>query len=154
VTPDQPTVVAPLIKDNEVEVYVKPDYRYRLDYLPTSVVGQTMPTLPNVPPPVRGKAGLQSYAKATSVHNDVVSKGVARPEVVGFNNLSEITFIWRHTNGAPASNANDPQAINKVVQHTLRWMPLGGTTPMWARYEISLWVDDNRYPKMKAHSEP
>jgi hypothetical protein len=156
VTPDQPTVVAPLLKDNEIEVFVKPDYRYRLDYLGTVETGQTTQSLPSIPAPTPGnpKGSLGVYAKANSVHLDVVASGAARPEVVGFNSISEISFVWRRTNGAPANSVNDPLAINRVVSHKLRWVPLGGGDPRWARYDISLWVDDNRFPKMPAHSEP
>ena len=155
-TPEQPTLVAPLIKDNEVDVSVKPDYRYRLDYLPTAVTGQTIQSLPTIPAPTSAnpKAALRSYAQATSVHLDVISSGVTPPEVIGFNNLSEISFVWRRVNGAPANSVNDPLALNRVISHKLRWIPLGGGTPMWARYDISLWIDDNNFQKMTAHSEP
>jgi hypothetical protein len=154
-TAEQPTLVAPLAVGNDVELTIKPHYRYRLDYLATVANGQTVPAAPSIPPPTVGdpKGAAQSFAKATRAHLDVINAGAKQLEVIGQNNLSEITFVWQRANGSAASSVNDPQAINKFVRHTVRWQP-PGSNPMWARYDVSLWIDDPNYKPLPANTEP
>jgi hypothetical protein len=154
----QPTLVAQLLAGgNDVTLDVKPDYRYRLDYLATSTTGQTIDPSSTVGQIVLANrpAAAQSYANASRAHRDLVNKGATLPEVIGFNNLSEISFLWQHADGTPATTVDDPLTTNRRVRHTLRWQQPGtGITPYWATYDVSLNVDDPGFRPIPADDEP
>ena len=133
---DQPTLVAQIVTvNNDITLDVKPDYRYRLDYLPTAVTGQTFDpssSLGQIWPANRNDAA-KSYANASRAHRDLIDSGASLPEVIGFNNISEVTFIWHRADGSPATSVNDAQAITRRVLHTLRWQQPGTSpTPLFA----------------------
>jgi hypothetical protein len=152
----QPTLVAPLLASNDVTLDDRPDYRYRLDYLATSVTGQTAAAPPAIAPPNAANrlGAARSFAKAARAYLDLIDKGAKPPDVIGYNNISEITFVWQRANGAPAASVNDPLATNKRVRHTLRWQYPGVAKPYWAQYDVSLMIDDLNFPKLKADKEP
>jgi hypothetical protein len=140
---DRPTLGTILHKDNSVILKEKPDYRYRLDYLATSTVGQHGPQ-PGSGLPVSSddRAGAAaSMGKAASLHHDLIEAGAKKPELIGYTNLGEVTFLWP-----------DDKKSRRVL-HTIRWQP-GGDRSHWARYEISIDPDDPLYPSIPADTEP
>lgn len=142
----------------DFELNRKPDYRYRLDYLGTALTGQTFD-----PQSSGGQIILNnlngaavSWANAGRRHRDLIHSGAARPQVVGYNSLSELSFVWQRADGSPASSPNDPQAINRRVRQTVRWEQRGGVhiTPLFAIYDVSLNPDDAGFTRIFANKEP
>lgn len=154
----QPTLFAQMVaSDNDIVLNITPDYRYRLDYLATAITGQTIDPTSSGGQIILAnrKAAAQSYANANRAHRDLIEAGATRPEVIGFNSISEVTFVWQRANGTPAASANDPLATNRRVRHTLRWQQPGTAfAPLWATYDVSLNVDDPGFPRIFADEEP
>jgi len=141
-----PTLGAILYQGGNIELIAKPDYRYRLDYLQTTTAGQhgsTLGTGLSVRTDDRAAAS-HAWAKASQLNHDFVKAGAFLPEIVGYNNIGEITFVWQADN-------SKPDKINKRVVHTIRWQEQGQTDTFWAAYDVSLNIDDSAFPKIKAH---
>ena len=142
---DEPTLRHELSggrKEFLITLTAVPDYRYRLEYLHAFDTDRKAPTAPPIGP-VAGEtprdridaAKKQALAEAArrALHN---SKG-APPEIVGLNNIAEINFQWDP----------DPRKDRRVFQ-TLYCQDDKGV--MWARYDVSLNIDDPKYPPIKA----
>jgi len=130
-------------EDGSVSEYVlsiPPHYRYRLDFLITSQTGQ------KAPPPI-DRVDLSKLDSAARAHvaagraaRQAKDQATKRPSCVGYNNLGEIEFVWL------------PE--EKRVTHTLYWRQPGQPEPSsryWARYNISLMIDDLVYPPLKVN---
>ena len=140
-----PTLGAILYKGNNIELIAQPHYRYELEYLQTATAGQHGSTLGSglsVRTDDRAAAS-HAWAKASQLNHDFVKSGAALPQVVGYNNIGEITFVWLPDN-------TKPDKINKRVVHTIRWQEQGQTDSFWAAYDVSLNTDDPAFPKIKA----
>jgi hypothetical protein len=154
-----PTLFAQMVvSDNDFVLDDRPDYRYRLDYLTTTLTGQTFdPTSPvGVIIMDNRKGAATTWANAGRAHRDLIDSAASPPAVIGFNSLSEVTFVWERANGSTASSPNDPLATNRRVRQTVRWEQRGGVeiTPLWAMYDVSLNPDDPAFPRILAEDEP
>lgn len=120
-----------------------PDRRYRLDYLVASETGQNPPH----PIQVSDSDHLANYKNAALAQLALDNSGGAPRQIIGHNNIAELTFIWN--------------AGVKRVYHTLHWRDAvtndDGTlsktaTGYWTRYDVSLNLDDpdfGPYPSPK-----
>jgi hypothetical protein len=125
--------------DQPLILNVRPHYRYRLDYLTTSESGQGAPTQIDQVDMSQLDSAARSYVAAGRAYRNANDGGYRRPACVGYNNIGEIQFAWL-TN-------------EKRVNHTLYWRQPGEAVPFWARYNISLMIDDLEYPPIKADRE-
>ncbi|HET6844342.1 MAG TPA: hypothetical protein VFK06_22065 [Candidatus Angelobacter sp.] len=126
-----------------VKLTEKPDYRYRLEYLKCLDTGQNVPTSPPIGPIAgesasdRKKAAV-AHARASAALRAIRNSQGVSPDIVGRNNLAEITFQWDLNNG------NDRRVFQTVrVQDK--------SNVLWARYNVSLNIDDPKYPLIKAN---
>jgi hypothetical protein len=109
-------ILAPFgITDIHIDLDLKPHYRYRLDYLfPTSQAQEPPVPKPIPPPPASGgtpaerKAAMDTFNAATGNYRNHLAKP-GKEDLIGRNNISEITFEWGARNGA---------GDNKWVNHT------------------------------------
>jgi hypothetical protein len=92
-------------------------------------------TLSGSPPDYRYRLEYLNAAAAAGALHDASG---APPEIVGINNLGEINFQWDLNGGH-----------DRRLLHTLRGRDASGTV-VWARYDISLNIDDPKYPPIKA----
>jgi hypothetical protein len=133
--PGRPT----LRVENQSELWRAPDYIYQLDYLDItkgSAVAQSFTPLPPLP----AGATEDDRKKALAVFNKVtgnyrqynVDPGFMK-QIVGVNNLGEVTFEW------PATDA-------KKVIHTVRWydQSVPGVVG-FVDYAVSLDPDDSEF---------
>jgi hypothetical protein len=130
ITLKQPTYQVP--NDGFVHFTRPPDYRYYLEYLSTAAQLTSPPTPPSLPAPGpnatdadRQKA-LANFNRASDYYR-LYNMAAGKPrDIVGRNNLGEITFDWG------AGNA-------KTVRHTLRWWSDGNPPQLiWTTYFVSL----------------
>jgi hypothetical protein len=138
---DGPATV-PLSDEDIVIQYSRlPDYGYRLDYLLASNEA-TLPSMPPIPPipagatPVQRKQAADAFRQATGSYRIYNAGSATRREMVGVNNVGEITFDW---------GAND----NKTVNHTLRWRHPSVPLVQFTNYAVSLDPKDPRFPEIK-----
>ena len=138
--------------DIHIELNRKPDYRYRLDYLfPSSQAREPPVPKPIPPPPTSGgrpderKAAMDTFNAATGNYRTHLAKP-GKEDLIGRNNLSEITFEW---------GARDSAGDHKKVNHTVRWRTLitdddndapdpelAGTFVVWTNYNVDLNPDE------------
>lgn len=147
--PFQVTAAAPTFDQNLNPTELKgalitPDYRYRLDYLTPVRGGQTTLAAPPMPMPPAGASPSQwalAHGQAANARVDVVSNGTKLPDCIGHNAIGEISFVW------PAGDP--PATTGKLVHHRLHWQSPGPTgTAMWVEYDVSLDIDDPKYPDL------
>jgi len=147
---DQPTVqFRGTIFDpdpNQVRLTKVPDYRYRLDYLNATAESTPPQKMPNIPPVPKG-ATADERKKAAAVFNKatgnyrVYNRGTKlQRQIVGVNNIGEISFDW--------GSGND-----KRVHHTNRWFSKF-PTHHFSTTTVSLDPDDQDFPDIKAAKEP
>jgi hypothetical protein len=125
------------------------DWSYRLDYL----LAVLQAPLPDVPPPIPPmptgnspedrRRAADAFHKATGSYRKFNKANVTRQEMVGVNNIGEITFDW---------GAGDA----KFVLHTLRWRDADRAADMFTTYVCSLNPNDPnfdpndpRFPKLR-----
>ena len=76
-----------------------PDWRYRIDFiLAENEVRAPAPFAPQVvpaPPPGDRKKAMASYLAGSANHSEVTHKWGNGKEIVGVNNIGEITFHWQ-----------------------------------------------------------
>jgi hypothetical protein len=126
-----------------------PDYHYLLEYLFTSTQGQQPEQPPNIPRPSQcvtpddRKICLMRFNQATGYYRAHKRSASKTREIVGRNNLGEITFLWGGV---------------KMVNHTLRWWSTddwktSDPVPLfnWSTYAVSL---DPTYPTSLHAVEP
>ena len=126
-----------------------PDYRYRLDQIYAAASGQQVAGPPVISPFSAGtdlvsrQSALTSYNAAAAAYRDYMSTAGAGRQIVGRSNVCEITFTGQ------AGDATQ-------VHHTVRWREPGQPLPVfWARYSVSLALDDNvNFPPLKWKNEP
>jgi len=118
------------------------DYTYRLDYLLAVVQGVLPPTPPPLPPMPTGtgaedrKRAAAIYNAATGSYRTFNASNKTRREIVGVNNLAEITFDW-FANG------------DRFVLHTLRWFDDILHSLTFTTYVVSLNPDDPLFPELR-----
>lgn len=142
---DHPTLPYELSRSDVITTLAgtPPDYRYRLEYLNTIESGQNAPTPPAIGP-VAGETprdrvdAATAHARAAAALRALHDSSGAPPEIIGINNLGEINFQWDSNSGH-----------DRRVLHTLRGQDANGAV-VWARYDISLNIDDPKYPPIKA----
>jgi hypothetical protein len=121
-----------------------PDFRYRLDYLEPDTQGQqplTPPTIPPFPPGMSRQDAIKQYNLATDHYRDYNYKGPSKQQIVGLNNIGEITF-------------DATAAAGGTVNHTLRWKQDDSADFQWATCQVKVDPDDDLiYPDVKASNE-
>ena len=114
-----------------IQLTAVPHWRYRLEYLTPKNEGPLPLTLAHVPPiPTTAtaadrKKAAQAFNVATGNYRIYDKSRATRREIVGVNNLAEITFDW---------GAGDDKRVN----HTLRWRAEQTSRPTFTTYSVSL----------------
>jgi hypothetical protein len=121
-----------------------PDFRYRLDYLEPNIQGQqplVPPTIPPFPPGMSRQDAVKQYNQATNHYRDYNYKGPSTQQIVGLNNLGEVTF-------------QATAAAGGTINHTLRWKQDDSADFQWATCRVYVVPDDDLiYPDVKASNE-
>jgi hypothetical protein len=173
ITKDAPTIqVYPLdtihikhVKVDAINLTQRPDYRYRLDYLvPSAQSSAPVPASP-IPPmpgpgatPEKRKAAMQTINAAADSYR-AHNSGAGTQNIIGRNNISEITLDW----GKRVGNVDF-----KKVNHTVRWRytpwnpgestpdpDFNGTYVMWTTYTVNLDPNEKMlYGDLTATVEP
>jgi hypothetical protein len=118
------------------ELTAAPDWRYRIDYLLAEheIDDEFQPVAPSPPPADRTQA-LKEYLLAAKNYDDYAERWGHGKEIVGLNNIGEVTFQW----GAA-----------KAVVHQVWWRLEKESGPLdlfpLTRYVVSLNFDDPKYP--------
>ena len=134
-----------LFDQKEVRLLKKPpDFRYRLDYLEADTQGQQPlppPSIPPFPPGMSRADAITQYNMATSFYRDYNYRGFSRTQIVGVNNICEITF-------------DRSSATSGFVNHTIRWKREDSADFLWATYHILVNPDDDIiYKDVKVQNE-
>jgi hypothetical protein len=131
--------------ETQVRLTVKPDYRYRLDYLNATAEALPPQNLPRIAPVPSGqseadrKKAADAFNKATGNYR-VYNKGTKlKREINGLNNIGEITF---------SGTGKD-----KLVNHTLRWI-FKFPNFIFTTTTVTLNPDDPDFRDIKAAKEP
>ena len=125
---------------HQLRVSVDPDYTYRLDYLTATNQG-ALPTAPApIPPTPTGtaddrKKAAEAFNKATGNYRVYNRASATKQEIVGLNNLGEITFVW---------GAGDAKTAN----HTLRWRDPTTALVIFTTYIVNLDPNDPAFPEV------
>ncbi|MGH4001154.1 MAG: hypothetical protein ACRDTJ_27260, partial [Pseudonocardiaceae bacterium] len=136
---DLPTVS---LSEKNIEVQVSPDYSYSLDYLPATTEGVVVPapiSIPSLPPgatTVQRKQAAGTFHQATRSYRNYNTSPSRKLDMVGVNNVSEITFDWR-------------DGDNKKVNHTLHWWNEKLSIVQVTDYVVSLDPDHPQFPEIK-----
>lgn len=127
---------------NGVVAEIPPDWSYRLDYL-FAVQQAPLPSSPPPIPPLPAGNGpddrrraIEVFHKATGSYRKFNAANATRQEIVGVNNLGEVTFDW---------GAGDA----KFALHTLRWRDWQRASDMFTTYVCSLNPADPQFPELK-----
>jgi hypothetical protein len=138
-----------------MKLSVVPDYRFRLDYMTAVLQGVQLQKPPAIPPVGPGasaddrRQAALSYNQATNFYRVSSTNFSKAQDIVGVNNISEVTFHW------------DPDDTLKWVNHTLRYENLDQPgVDWWATYTFSLdpteesvAPDKQVFPDIKASKE-
>lgn len=122
-----------------LRVSVDPDYTYRLDYL-TATNQDVLPITPApIPPTPTGtaddrKKAAAAFNQATGNYRVYNRASATKQEIVGVNNIGEITFVW---------GAGDAKTAN----HTLRWREPKTGRLMFTTYIVNLDPNDPAFPE-------
>jgi hypothetical protein len=133
--PDRPT----LRVTDRIELLRKPDYTYQLDYLNTTkgnVVRSSFTPLPPLPAGTTAedrKKALDAFNKVTGNYRQYNVDPGFKKQIVGVNNLGEVTFEW-------------PDTDAKKVIHTVRWYHPVIATELFVDYVVSLDPGDTAFP--------
>lgn len=121
-----------------------PDFRYQLDYLEADTQAQqpiAPPSIPPFPPNMSRTDAIKQFNQATNFYRDYNYKGLSKQQIVGLNNIGEITFD-------PAT------AAIGFVNYTLRWKQDDLADFQWATYHVYMAPDDDvAYKDVKADNE-
>ncbi len=136
-----------LTDQRDITLLIKPpDFRYRLDYLEADKQGQqplSPPSIPPFPPGMKREDAIKQFNQATNFYRDYSYKGFSHQQIVGLNNIGEITFE-RSQGGLGLG----------FVNHTLRWKREDSVEFLWANYHIYVDPDDDViYKDVKAENE-
>ncbi|MBE9225288.1 hypothetical protein IQ264_07560 [Phormidium sp. LEGE 05292] len=121
---------------------LEPEWRYRIDYILSKFKRNEVDAQP-VEKPIPGgdrQQPMSEYQKMAENHKLYAEKWGDGKEIVGLNNIGEVTFEW-----------NDDR---QMLIHTLWWFPQeweDNTQPPvpipLTRYEVPLQFDEQNYPK-------
>jgi hypothetical protein len=103
--------------------------RYRLDYLVAVPAGSPAPPDPLVITEGDDVANLRNYSSVASYGNKLVYSGASPLQIIGHNNIAELTFVW---------------GADKRARHTLHWVGPGGKT-FETVYDVSLNPADSKF---------
>ena len=122
-----------------------PHWRYRIDFiLAENEVREPAPFAPRpvpAPPPGDRKQALASYLAASANHTDVAHKWGDGKEIVGVNNIGEITFRWQ---------PDDAKAVVQELWWRLQQRQVSTRllTPFpLSKAIVSLNFNDSKYPQ-------
>ena len=141
---DQPTLLTRpdgLFLGTAIDPQTPPDYSYRLDYLRPPEVSVPVDTRP-IPPlpagstPDQRKMAAEAMRLAATKYR-MYNAGGKINEVIGTNNLCEITFDWHPTN-----------VSLRRLHHTVRWRKDKDSDVELSEYMVSLDPDDANFPEM------
>jgi hypothetical protein len=111
------------------------DYIYQLDYLGISK-GGAVPNAPTPLPPLppgatadQRRQALQAFNVATGNYRQYNVEAGGTRQVIGMNNVGEVTFAW-------------PNTDQKKVIHTVRWRDPSSLLPLFVDYAVSLDPND------------
>lgn len=122
---------------------VTPDWSYRLDYLLAVQEASLPDSPPSIPAMPTGNSAadrqraVDAFNKATSNYRTFLKANVTRRQMIGVNNLGEITFDWNVTD-----------ATKRHALHTLRWRDWKLASDRFTTYVCSLDPDDPMYPEL------
>lgn len=115
------------------------DYGYRLDYLTANNENalplpglQTVPPIPQGATPAQRQASLDAFLKLTGNYRVYNVANSAQRQIVGINNLGEVTF-------------DSPTTGPKRVNHTVRWIDPVTQLAMFTTYAVSLDPNDSQF---------
>jgi hypothetical protein len=121
---------------------VPPDYSYRLDYLFAALEGPLPDPPPSIPPMPPGNTAedrqraAEAFHKATGSYRKFMKANKSQRQMVGVNNLGELTFDWGVGNA-------------KFALHTLRWRDADRALDTFTTYVCSLDPNDLLFPELK-----
>jgi hypothetical protein len=144
---DEPTI--PLTREGHTVLLSRaPDYRYRFDYLKATSQGTVLSPPPPVPVAPAGAekkerlAAAKAFHAATGHYRNYDASAKSKREIVGVNNLGELTFHWQ-------------QGDDKKVNYTLRWVDRKSPAIVQiTTYVVSLDPEDSDFPDIRAGREP
>jgi hypothetical protein len=137
-----PRTVSMWNRKHGIVAEVTPDWSYRLDYLfavlqsPIPDVPPPIPPMPTGNSPEDRKRAAEAFHKATGSYRKFNAANATRQQMVGVNNIGEITFDW---------GADDA----KFVLHTLRWRDWQLASNMFTTYVCSLNPNDPMFQELK-----
>jgi hypothetical protein len=127
-----------------MKLSVVPDYRFRLDYETAVLQGVQLQNPPAIPPVVPGATADQRrqaalyYNQATNFYRVSSTNFSKSQNIVGVNNISEVTFHWESDDAL------------KWINHTLRYAnPDLPGVDWWATYTFSLDPTEESVPPDK-----
>jgi hypothetical protein len=126
-----PTTVFLSDPNKPVKGTVAQDYGYTLQYQPAVSEGGVSTPSAQIPPipagasPAARKQAIDSFNKAAGGYRTYNTSGVSTREIVGYNNLCEITFNW---------GAGDAKTVN----HTARWREPVSGVEIFSTYAVNL----------------
>ncbi len=123
-------------------VSATPDWTYRVDYLLSEARVATHSSIP-MPPSWESTAAWDAYIRAGGEYEIYLSNDGLGREIVGWNNIGEVTFKW--------GSGDDKEVI-----HELWWWlsPEAQPFPL-SKYVVGLRLSDPRYPPPQAmHLDP
>jgi hypothetical protein len=134
---DLPTV--PVMQNGfKIRTLVDPDYGYRLDYLRANTEATHQSNFGEVPPippgatPAQRQAAAAAFRVATGNYREYNKSRDAERQVVGYNNIGEVTF--------------NVTAGSRRVNHTLRWFhPAHPNQFEITNYSVSLDPNDQAF---------
>lgn len=103
--------------------------RYRLDYLVAVPSGSPSPPDPLVITDGDDVANLRNYSNSMSYGNKLIYSGASPLQIIGHNNIAELTFLW---------------GTDKRARHTLHWVGPNGKT-FDTVYDVSLNPTDSKF---------
>src|SRR5262249_45167316 len=92
-----------------------------------------LPLLPPGATPDQRKQALQAFNVATGNYRQYNVDAGGTRQVIGMNNVGEVTFVW-------------PSTDQKKVIHTVRWRDPNSFLPLFVDYAVSLDPNDPAFP--------
>lgn len=143
---DQPTLPTHpdgFLLGTAIDPQTPPDYIYRLDYLKPPEVTVPVDPKPILQLPAAGSTPDQRKMAAEALRlaatkYRMYNAGGKINEVIGTNNLCEITFDWHPTN-----------VSLRRLHHTVRWRKDEKSELELSEYVVSLDPDDAEFPELK-----
>jgi len=147
---ERPAMLSLTDLPSDSNITAEPDWRYRIDFLVAeNDVREPAPFDPRqIPPPTPGESredALARYLVAAEDHEDYAKKWGDGKEIVGVNNIGEITVSWPDEDENKAVVQQlwwrlESRLENEEDESLLNLFPL-------TKHIISLHFDDAQYPK-------